>query len=284
MKLKLKAIVLTMVSLTSLGLMVGCSSEKSSTNSKETVTKTQEEKSPVLVKDIEFIESKILEPDSIGARYFQTKFKNNSNKIITSISVEIELDNGEVAYLSSHDSLKPGDTSSIVECFASTTGNLEDMKAKKISITAINDDKQLFIDYDIKLDKYDILESDEKSTVKSPVLVKDIEIVNPTILDPDSIGTRYFKAQIKNNSKLPVTSFSIELELDNGEVAYLSSNDTLLQGDTSSNIECFAPTTGNLEDMKAKTISIVALNENKKEVYINYDVKLNKYDVLESSE
>ncbi len=75
---------------------------------------------------------------------------------------------------------------------------------------------------------------------------------------------------------------SIEYELDNGEAVFLSSNDTLLSGDTSSIVECFAPATGKEENMKAKKISIVALNEAKKEIYIDYDIKLNKYDVIES--
>ncbi len=282
MRLKSKQIILSATLLLSLSLMVGCSSNDTSQSSNTSSSKENNKDEKVLVTDIEFVDAKILDPDSIGTRYFKTSFKNNSDKTITSIGVEFKLDNGDIAYVSSYDTLKPGDTSSIAECFASTTGKIEDMEAKKVSITAINGDKQLYIDYDVKLDKYDVFEGEIEEQVQSPVLVKDIEVLNATVLEPDSIGSIYMKANFKNNSKLPITSISIELELDNGEVSYLSSYDTLLPGDTSSNVECFGPTTGKLEDIKAKKISIVAVNEAKKDIYIDYDIKLNKYDVTES--
>lgn len=282
MKLKSKVIMLSMSLLLSMSLMVGCSSEGQ--NGETLSSKENKKDEKVLVSDIEFVDSKILEPDSIGNRYFKTFFKNNSDKTITSVSVEFELDNGEVTYLSTYDTLKPGDTSSIVECLASTTGNIDDMKAKNVSIVAISGDKQLFIDYDVKLEKYDVFEGEIEEQVESPVLVKDIEVINPTVLEPDSIGNRYLTTNFKNNSKLPITSISIELELDNGEVTYLSSYDTLLPGDKSSNIECSGPTTGNLKDVKAKRVSIVALNNAKKEIYIDYDIKLNKYEVMVSND
>lgn len=265
--------------------LTGCSSNGESTSGAGTKENIEVGKSPVLVKEIEFVDAKILEPDSVGQRYFETKFKNNSSKTITSISVELELNDGEIAYLTSSDTIKPGETSSKTECFAPSTGNKEDMKAKTISIIAIDGDKQLYIDYDVKLDKYDVLEGEiEESKIDTPVSIKDIEFVDAKILEPDSIGQRYYEARFKNNSKVPITSVSIELELDNGEVAYLTSHDTLLPGDTSSKTECFAPSTGNEEDMKAKKISIISLNKDNKEVYIDYDVKLDKYDIMESAE
>ena len=39
------------------------------------------------------------------------------------------------------------------------------------------------------------------------VLVSDIEFVEPRIEEPDSIGTRYFKSQIKNNSEYVIIGF-----------------------------------------------------------------------------
>lgn len=283
MSLKSKILSLSIISLISVTALVGCSSSSDNPSSNSSQKQNEENKSPVLVKDIEFVDAKVLEPDSIGTIYFETQFKNNSDKAIKGISIELELDNKEVAYLSSYDTIKPGETTSKTQCFGPTTGNKDDMKAKSVSITAIDGDKEMYIDYDIKLDKYDVIEGDVASnTIKSPVVVSDIEFVNPQILDPDSIGSRYFKTQLKNNSKSIITSASFEYELDNGEVAYLSSYDTLLPGDTSSNTECFAPTTGNKDDMKLKTVSITVLDENKKEIYIDYDVKLDKYDVVES--
>lgn len=287
MLLKKKMVNIAVIAILSTGALVGCSSEENNTsteNKNNTQIVKEDKEAPVLIKELEFVDNQMLEPDSIGTRYYVTKFKNNSDKIITNINIELELDNGETTYLSSHDVIKPGDTSAKTQCFGPSTGNLEDMKAKVINIVVIDKNKQYYIDYDIKLDKYDVLETKyEENKEVSPVAVKEIEFVNPTVLDPDSIGNVYFKTQFKNNSKLPITSVSIEFELDNGETTYLTSFDTLLPGDTSSNAECFGPSTGNLEDMKAKTISIVALNEDKKDVYIDYNIKLNKYDIIVST-
>lgn len=277
-----KLLSLTLGAILMVSLATGCSNSNETKIEKKPSTKQNIAKSPVLIEDIEFVDKKILEPDSSGTRYLETKFKNNSNKTIKGITVEYDINNGESVYLSTYDTIKPGEKSSKVECFAPKTGKEEDMKAKKMSIVAIEKDKELYIDYDMKLDKYDVVEGEIQESAKSPVLVKDIEFVDKKILEPDSSGTRYFETKLKNNSKVPITSVSIEYELDNGEAVFLSSNDTLLPGDTSSIVECFAPATGKEEDMKAKKISIVALNEAKKEIYIDYDIKLNKYDVIES--
>lgn len=293
---KKKALLLLSIVLT-ISLMVGCSSKNndkdtgdntSSGNVVESDNKgnsesSNQKKEHVLVTDIEFVGATIAEPDSIGTRYFKSQIKNNSKYKITGLNVELELDNGETSYFSMYDTLLPGDTSSISECFGATTGNLEDMKAKNISITMINDkEKYVYVDYDVKLDKYDIMEGDKAETLESPVLVSEIEFINPIMLEPDSIGTIYFQTQIKNNSKNAIKGFSVDIELDNGETVYLSTYDTLLPGDTSTKFECFGATTGNMEDMKAKKISIVALDEDKNEIYIDYDVKLDQYDVVES--
>ncbi|MEG0872895.1 MAG: hypothetical protein RR942_09220 [Romboutsia sp.] len=281
-----KTIGLTLGLILMVSLATGCSDsgETKKTEEKSTTLNQDTSKSPVSVKDIEFVDKKILEPDSAGNRYFETKLKNNSDKTITAITVELELDNGEDGYLSTYDTIKPGETSSKIECFAPKSGKEEDMKAKKINIVVLDKDKQLYIDYDIKLDKYNVVESEVEESIDSPVLVNDIELVDKKVLEPDSIGNIYFETKFKNNSKVPVTSVIVELEIDNGEVAYLSSYDTLLPGDTSSKVECFAPKSGKEEDMKAKKISIVSLDKDKKEVYIDYDIKLNKYTVMEATQ
>lgn len=116
------------------------------------------------------------------------------------------------------------------------------------------------------------------------VLVTDLEFINPSITEPDSTGTRYFGTKIKNNSKFTITGINIPLELDNGETSYLSMYDTLLPGDTSSIVSCFGATTGNLEDMKAKTVEITMLDTDRKIIYVDYDVKLNKYSTTEGYE
>lgn len=282
MSIKRNFVVLAMVVGIFTAGMVGCSSSADESVKTESGKQESESKkeSHVLVKDIEFIDAKILEPDSIDTRYFSAQIKNNSEQKIISYTIEMELDNSETSYFSVYDTLLPGDTSSIAECFGATTGVLEDMKAKKISILALDENNyKMYIDYDVKLDKYTVMKGDKFEEVTSPVTVGQLEFVDPLILEPDSIGTIYFETKIKNNSEYPITGVSVELELDNGETSYLSTFDTLLPGDTSTKAECFGATTGNIEDMKAKKISITVLDENQEEVYIDYDVKLNQYEV-----
>ncbi|MEN8075329.1 hypothetical protein ABFP60_00120 [Clostridioides difficile] len=284
-----KKILITVISSLLVISLAGCSSNGSTTaqgngNTASTENSNNEAKY-VLATDLEFVNPSITEPDSTGTRYFGTQIKNNSKFTITGVSIQLELDNGETSYLSMYDTLLPGDTSSIVSCFGATTGNLEDMKAKTIEITMLDTDgKIIYVDYDVKLNKYSTTEGYEEEGVTSPVNVGELEFVNPHLLPADSSGTIYFETQIKNNSSVTLTGVSVELELDNGETSYLSTYDTLLSGDTSTIASCFGATTGNLEDMKAKSISITALTPNNKKYFIDYDVKLKKYDVLESVE
>jgi len=103
-----------------------------------------------------------------------------------------------------------------------------------------------------------------------------------TILEPNSIGTRYMQATYTNNSKYPITSISFTILLkDKNEKTYLSNYDTVLPGESSPIFETFAPPSGKYEDIEILKIEIRALGENGKTMAIDYDAKLKKYDYME---
>lgn len=117
---------------------------------------------------------------------------------------------------------------------------------------------------------------------KSPVEVEDIEFVGLEISQPDSIGKRYIKTKVKNNSNLTITSIRVELKIGDKETTYISSNKTLGPGETSDFIKCFGPKSGNISDIEAKSINI-KVNEAGKMVFVDYDTKLGEYNVLEAN-
>jgi hypothetical protein len=117
---------------------------------------------------------------------------------------------------------------------------------------------------------------------KSPIEVDDIEFVGLEISQPDSIGQRYIKTKVKNNSNLTITSIRVELKIGDKETTYIASNKTLNPGQTSDAIKCFGPKSGDISDIEAKSINI-KLNEDGKMVFVDYDTKLGEYNVLEAN-
>lgn len=107
---------------------------------------------PVKVEDIEILNFTIKEPDSIGTVYMECKFKNNSDKPLSYISFEYKIGN-ETTYLSTYETLLPGETSAIVEAFGPESRNPEDVKLLSASYT-IEDDSSIDVTYDAKLNKY----------------------------------------------------------------------------------------------------------------------------------
>lgn len=117
---------------------------------------------------------------------------------------------------------------------------------------------------------------------KSPIEVDDIEFVGLEISQPDSIGQRYIKTKVKNNSNLTITSIRVELKIGDKETTYIASNKTLNPGQTSDDIKCFGPKSGDISDIEAKSINI-KVNEDGKMVFVDYDTKLGEYNVLEAN-
>ncbi len=117
-------------------------------------------------------------------------------------------------------------------------------------------------------------------SLASPILMQQLPL-NTTILEPDSIGTRFLNATYTNNTDYTIIGFTATILLkDTNKKTYLSCFDTLLKGETSSNFKSFAPATGNKNDMEYLKYEITAVDNNGNVLYLNYDVKLNKYEQI----
>ena len=95
------------------------------------------------------------------------------------------------------------------------------------------------------------------------------------ILEPDSVGSVYMEATYKNNSKYPITMYSLKVRLkDMNENTFLTCVDTVLPGETSSKFESFGPKTLDPNDYELLELSITAQNDDGEPLYIDYDLKL----------
>lgn len=158
-----KLIYITTIMLATFSLFVGCSKTSVKNTSQNTPiinnteikeSNTKEKLPPVLIENIELLDFNIKPPNSISTIYMEGKFKNNSDKNITHIQYTYKFD-GEKHYLTTYDTLLPGDTSSIVETFAPISGNPEDMELLQIKITSLDENnKEVYIYYDTKLKTY----------------------------------------------------------------------------------------------------------------------------------
>lgn len=153
-----RSIGIIIISLLCVFMLTGCTNSNQSVDNKVNINNNAE-KSPIEVDDIEFVGLEISQPDSIGQRYIKTKIKNNSNLTITSIRVELKIGDKETTYISSNKTLNPGQTSDDIKCFGPKSGDISDIEAKSINIKVNEDGKMVFVDYDTKLDEYNVLEA-----------------------------------------------------------------------------------------------------------------------------
>lgn len=143
--------------------LIGCGNSKiETTNDNSTNIEVKEEndkndvKEPPVTIDQLPISITINEPDSIGTVYMDATFTNNSNKNITGYSITVLLkDSNEKTYLSTYDTVLPGETSPIFNTFGPKTQNENDIEFLSYDITITNDDgTNTYLTYDNKLKQY----------------------------------------------------------------------------------------------------------------------------------
>jgi hypothetical protein len=96
----------------------------------------------------------ILPPDSIGTVYMEATYTNNSNYPILGYDMEVHLkDSNETTYLSTYDTVMPGETSAKFESFGPETMDLNDIEVLTLDIKArLPNNNDMYIEYDFKLD------------------------------------------------------------------------------------------------------------------------------------
>lgn len=238
----------------------------------------KQELTPIDIKDIEFVNGKIIRY-SEDYKAIEAEIKNNSSLTITEVYFDFKLDNGNTSNLGYYETLKPGEISSKKECEAPTTGKAKDIIFNSAIIRAVDGTNEIEIVYNGKTNEYSITRNKIDETLKPDVSITEIELINPELKELDSKGTRYFEAKLKNNSKKTITSIVIYYDIGNGENSTLSTFETLAPGETSSKEICVGPEDGNIENMKINTITITAFNSKDQEVSIEYDAKLDQYHI-----
>lgn len=145
-----------------------------------------------------------------------------------------------------------------------------------LTIVGCNSSKK--VDEDAKNNKPRVEEENKNEKELPPVTIEELPL-DVTILEPNSSGTVYMQATFTNNSKYAITGFNVTILLkDENEKTYLSNYDTVLSGETSSKFESFGPSTGNLDDVEYLKYEITLTDDNGKDIYLDYDVKLKTYE------
>lgn len=123
-----------------------------------------------------------------------------------------------------------------------------------------------------------IADKNSETIKNNPIVTIEELPVQVTILEPNSIGTRYMEATYTNNSKYTIQGLNITILLkDKNEKTYLSTYDTVLPGETSPKFETFAPETGKVQDYEYLVYEITVAKEDGTIVHLSYDVKTDKY-------
>lgn len=117
---------------------------------------------------------------------------------------------------------------------------------------------------------------------KEEPIVKISEIdIRYTILPPNSIGTVWMEGTYTNNSKYAINAFSVTVLLkDTNEKVYLSCYDTVLPGETSPIFDTFGPATQSPDDVEFLECNLRVIDETGDSKFIDYDYKLNSYELL----
>lgn len=159
----MKKLLMAIIAGTLLLSLVGCGGNKKvDNNSQNNVNVQVEEKNeekeqpPVMIDELP-MNVTILEPDSIGNRYMEATFTNNSKYAIKGFNVTVLLkDKNEKTYLGTYDTVMPGETSPKFESFAPATGNSEDIEYLQYEITVIDENgEEIYLTYDVKLKTYE---------------------------------------------------------------------------------------------------------------------------------
>ena len=148
-------------------VLVGCSSGKieegPETVADELAHEEAEEAEDVVVEDDGdqipihpdeiLMDITILEPNSIGTVYMEATYTNNSKYPITSYTAKVLLnDTNDTTYLTSFDTVMPGETSPKFETFGPDSQDPNDVEVLTLEVIARTEEgNNLYIDYDFKL-------------------------------------------------------------------------------------------------------------------------------------
>ena len=141
-------------------LLTACAEDKANTATQsantattDTATQSEETAQPSYSPSFELVNPMLQEPDSLGITYYTAYLKNTGDCPITSFELVFAYTdmegNRSKTYMSTYDTILPGETSTIMQCFGS-----HDMELLRSSITILdNEGNSHLFEYDAKLDK-----------------------------------------------------------------------------------------------------------------------------------
>ena len=132
--------------------------ESSSDDLSSSIFSASENEVLVKVTDID-LKTKILPPDSIGTVWMEAIYTNNSKYTISSVSYKyLCKDTNETHYLSTYDTVLPGETSPKFDTFGPESGKESDIEFLTCRIVVLGENNEkVFIDYDYKLGTYEMV-------------------------------------------------------------------------------------------------------------------------------
>lgn len=115
------------------------------------------ENPPIDATDVYF-DITILPPDTIGTIWMEATYKNNSKYPITYLQATVLLkDTNEKVYLSSADTVLPGETSPVFDTFGPKSLKTDDIEFLECIFKIIGDNNtEMFVEWDLKLGTYEI--------------------------------------------------------------------------------------------------------------------------------
>ncbi len=116
-----------------------------------------EEKPPIEMKDVHFNVT-VLPPDTVGTIWLEATYKNNSKYPITYVDATVLLkDTNEKVYLTSIDTVLPGETSPVFDTFGPKSLKSDDIDFLACTFKIRDDNgEEMYVSWDLKLGTYEI--------------------------------------------------------------------------------------------------------------------------------
>jgi hypothetical protein len=120
----------------------------------------EKDEQPVTIDQVSF-DINVLPPNSLDTIYIETAFTNNTDYTLSGVQLTyLDKISNEKRYLTTYDTLLPGDTSANVETFGPESGNMDDFQLLETRITVLKEDGgSVFVTYDHKTERYSVLGS-----------------------------------------------------------------------------------------------------------------------------
>lgn len=205
-------------------------------------------------------------------------FVNNGDYTVQEYVLEcLNKSSNDKNYFSAYDTVLPNETSPKVNLHVQDPQFLESLQPLILRYNVLVEEKIYAIKYDFKTDEYQIILHTLPEDVPSPVKVDQIPY-SVQITPTTEFELPWALLTYTNESDAEISNYNLVMHLlDSNEKSYFSLSDTVLPGETSSNLRSTAPESGLLEDMLPLEINYRVKTKDGDTYQVMYDYKLQKY-------